>query len=79
MFDCHIQLFDGGLRHQQIAGKKQKRHRRIRGSGKSKLTAIIQELIYGRKKAWPKIVEDTYWNIWYDDNIGQFLVTVDRS
>jgi hypothetical protein len=39
-------------------------------SGKSKLTVAQME------QRWNRVTSNNYWNIWFDDNIGEFLVKI---
>lgn len=29
-----------------------------------------------RAQRWPEIVRDNYWDLWWDDNVGQFVIVV---
>jgi len=37
-------------------------------------TACDPQALIDAKKRWSKIKEDDYWNIWFDDNVGSFIV-----
>ena len=28
---------------------------------------------------WDELVKEKYWNVWYDDNVGEFLITIYRE
>lgn len=27
-----------------------------------------------KEKSWKQIVQDNYWDVWYDDNFGEYLI-----
>ena len=55
---------DSVLRHDDLALSKE-----VYLSGSTNCTS--------RSKCWDRIVSNQYWDVWFDDNIGQFLVQVD--